>query len=311
MPEITIKDFAQSFGTSVDNISEECKKVIKTTDFSYRTLKQDERDRMILDALKKINSDRQTIGASDRQDVWQNGWAENLQAFIDSDFNLEALVPKFIRPNQAIRFNQDYIMPAHPMFELKFLEVFRLWLFKEYLGDADVIYEFGCGTGLNLIELAKMYPEKELHGLDFVPAPRDLVNKIGQVKGWNMRGHLFDMTAPDPKLRLKKGCVLFTFGAVEQLAGRFEKFLEFILEQSPSLCIHMEPTVELYDNNNLVDYLAIKFHEKRGYTKNFLPQIQKLEKEGQAKILKVKRLFFGSKYMEGYSYFIWQPLKGA
>ena len=118
------------------------------------------------------------------------------------------------------------------------------------------------------------------------------------------------MLNPDDSFKIASNSAIFTIGAIEQLASNFEAFLQFLLKNRPLLCVHVEPTIELYDKDNLVDYLAIKFHKKRGYTENFLTRLKKLEKEGEIEILKVKRLFFGSLYMEGYSLFIWRPKAG-
>ena len=307
MPEVSLDDFARSFGTTPDDISSQTRALIAEYDFGYRLLDREERDRIVLEVLRKIESDTQIIGDPERKDVWQKGWDENLRDFAESNHDLDALTPKFIRPNQPMRLNQDYIVPSNPTFELNYLRVFRHWLFSKYLRAVDAVYEFGCGTGFNLIELAKMYPRMKLHGLDFVPAARDLVSKIGEIYGWNMTGHLFDMTAPDEGLQIEGGSAAVTFGAIEQLAGRFEAFLAFLLRQRPGLCISLEPTVELYDENNLVDYLAIKFHRKRGYTENYLPSLRELEAQGKIEILKVKRLFMGSLFMEGYTYMVWKP----
>lgn len=305
--ELTLEDFVRSFGTTVEDIPDDCRELIAKTDFRYKILVGEERDKVILDVLKKIESDQQIIGAAERQDVWEKGWAENFEDFIKCGYDLNKLVPKFIRPNQVIRFNRNYIMPTNPNFELDYLSVFRLWLFKKYLKGFESIYEFGCGTGFNLTVLAQLYPEKELHGLDFVPSSVDLVNKIGEVYGWKMTGHLFDMLSPDENFEIGENSVIFTIGTVEQLASNFEAFLQFLLKRSPALCIHVEPTIELYDESNLIDYLAIKFHKKRGYTENFLTRMRELEARNEIEIVKVKRLFFGSIYHETYSYTIWKP----
>jgi len=307
--ELTLEDFARSFSTTVDDIPDDCQELIAKTDFRYRILEGEERDKVILDVLAKIESDQQIIGAPERQDAWQRGWAENLQDFTKSGYDLNSLVPKFIRPNQVIRLNRNYIIPSNPNFELDYFSVFRLWLFKKYLKEFGSIYEFGCGTGFNLTVLAQLYPEKKLHGLDFVPSSVDLVNKIGEVYGWKMRGHLFDMLSPDENFEIGDNSAIFTIGTVEQLASNFEAFLQFLLKRSPGLCIHIEPTIELYDENNLIDYLAMKFHRKRGYTENFLTRLRELEAQNEIEIVKVKRTFFGSLYMEGYSYMIWRPKK--
>lgn len=310
MLELTVEDFARSFGTTVNDIPEECRELIAKIDFRYKVIDGEERDRVILDVLRKLETDQQLIGAKERQATWEKGWSENLQEFVESNHDLRKITPKFIRPNQLIRFNQQYIKPTNPNFELDYFSVFRLWLFRKYLKDFNPIYDFGCGTGFNLIALAQMYPDKTLYGLDFVPSSCDIVNKIGEVYGWKMKGHLFDMTSPDESFEIERGSAVFTSGAIEQLAGRFEAFLQFLLKRRPELCINIEPTVELYDENNLVDYLAMKFHRKRGYTENYLPRLRELEAQGKLEILKVKRLFFGSLYMEGFTYMIWRPLRG-
>jgi hypothetical protein len=114
------------------------------------------------------------------------------------------------------------------------------------------------------------------------------------------------MLTPDENFKIANNSAIFTIGTIEQLAGNFEAFLQFVLKHSPKLCIHVEPTLELYDENHLVDYLAMKFHRKRGYTENYLTRLRELESDNIVEILKVQRPFFGSMYMEGYSCIIWR-----
>ncbi len=307
MRQVTVEDFAFSFGTTVEDIPPDCKQLIAERDFRYRVLEGEERDRAVLDVLRKTESDTQIVGGDGRQDVWEKGWDENLQDFIKSDFDLGKLVPRFIRPDSIMRFNGNYIEPINANFELDYYSVFRLWLFRKYLSDVQTIYEFGCGTGFNLVALAQLYPDKIFHGLDFVSPSRELVNKIAQVYGWNMTGHIFDMKSPDEKLEIADNSAVVTIGTIEQLASDFEAFLQFLLKHSPAICIHVEPTIELYNEDNLVDYLSARFHRKRGYTQGFLPRLQQLQNENKIQILKVKRLFFGNLMMEGYHLLIWRP----
>ena len=306
---LELRDFARLFGTTIDDIPDDCRELINKTDFRYRILVGKERDKVLLDVLKNIESDQQVIGAPERQGAWQRGWEENLQDFIKSGYDLNKLVPKFIRSNQVIRLNRNYIMPSNPNFLFDWLSIYLLWFFKKYLKEFESIYEFGCGTGFNLALLAQLYPEKKLHGLDFVPSSRDLVNKLDEVYGWNITGHLFDMLSPDENLEIGDNSVVLTSGSIEQLASRFEAFLQFILRRSPELCMHIEPTIELYDENNLIDYLAMKFHRKRGYTENYLTRLRELESQNKIEILKSTRVFIGSLYSDGYSFTIWRPKK--
>ena len=307
--KVTSEDFARSFGTTADDVYEKCSDIIDKKDFAYSIIEGAERDALLLNILKQIERDQQVIGAPERQQVWNKGWKENLNEFISSNYNLEKLIPKFIRYGQPVRFNGQYIQPYSPTFELDYFTVFRQWLFKTYFYSISHIYEFGCGTGFNLVALAQLYPDKRLFGLDFVSSSVDLLNKIAEQYRYNMSGHLFDMISPDSSFALEEDSAVLTIGAVEQLASKFEAFLEYLMEQPVSLCVHVEPTIELYDENNLVDYIAIKFQGKRGYTRNFLPYLKRLEEDRKVEILKIKRLFFGSLFMEGYNCIVWRDIR--
>jgi SAM-dependent methyltransferase len=307
---VTVGDFARSFGTTPAEVPADCRRLIHERDFRYRLLEGEERDRVVLNVIRTIEADTQIVGAAGRRQVWEKGWNENLQDFAQSGFDLGALVPKFIRPGGIVRLNGDYIEPASPTFELDYYSVFRRWLFRSYLSDVQRIYEFGCGSGFNLAALAQLYPNKMLHGLDFVSSSVEIVNQLAQAYGWNVTGHLFDMRAPDESLEIAADGAVVTIGTIEQLAGDFEPFLQFLLRRFAALCIHVEPTIELYDEDSLVDFLAAKFHRKRGYTQGFLPRLRQLADQGRIEIVKIKRLYFGSLMMEGYNLLIWRPRKG-
>jgi SAM-dependent methyltransferase len=308
MATLDTAGFAELFGTAASDIKDATRSLIHSHDFSYREIVGDERDKLILDILKRIERDQQVIGAEERREVWHKGWEANLQEFLKTDFALEALIPKFIRPGQPVRLNRSFVLPNDPNFELRFVEVVRSWFFEEFFVPFDNLYEFGCGTGFNLVPLAQRFPDKKLFGSDFVQSSVDLVNSIARHYRLNLSATLFDMIAPSPDYRILPSSAIYTFGAIEQLASRFESFLGFLLKQKPGLCLHIEPTVELYDDTHLIDFLGIKFHRKRGYTEGFLPMLQKLAAEERVEIQRVKRLNFGSLFMEGYSLIVWRPL---
>ena len=308
MTTLDTAGFAELFGIDAGSIKDATKSLIQRHDFSYREIVGDERDKLILEVLKRIDRDQQVIGAEERKEVWHKGWDANLQEFLSSNFALEALVPKFIRPGQPVRLKRSFVLPNNPDFELRFVEVVRSWIFEEFFAPFSNVYEFGCGTGFNLVALAQRFPDKKLFGSDFVQSSVDLVNGIARQYKLNLSATLFDMISPNPAYRILPSSALFTFGAIEQLASRFEGFVAFLLKQKPALCLHIEPTLELYDDAQLIDFLAIKFHRKRGYTAGFLPMLQGLAAEGRVEIKRVKRLYFGSLFMEGYSLIVWRPL---
>ena len=175
MKNLEVEDFAVHFGTEPQNFSENCKTLISSLDFRYEDIKGEKLESLILSILKRIDEDKQIIGAKDRTEVWSKGWQENLDQFLVND-NDESLVPKFIRPNQPLRLNGKYVMPADSQFELNFVKVWRHWLLEEYFSEVDNIFEFGCGTGFNLVAASEIFPNKKLFGSDFVQPAVDLVN---------------------------------------------------------------------------------------------------------------------------------------
>jgi transketolase len=307
--KMTVQDFASSFGTTPEEIPEESRELICKYNFNYTPLEGEAQERVLMEVINKIDSDQQVIAAPERESVWNRGWSENLKEFISQQGNINSLVPKFLRPSKVFRLFGAYVSVSDPEFERNFIRVLRSWLFRTYFSPYEIIYEFGSGTGHNLVELAHLFPEKDLVGLDFVPSSCELISRLGSDLNYRISSRLFNMIEPDQSYKLKNGSLVFTFGAIEQLGTKFDKFLEYILDNHPGLCVHIEPILELYDENKLFDSLAIRFHKKRGYAVKFLPRLQQMEKEHRIQLLKVKRLEFGSLMMEGYSLIIWKPLK--
>jgi len=309
VPEVTLADFARSFGTRVSDIPADCRELIAQHDFGYEVLAGEERDKVILDILKRIDSDQLTVVGEERKGVWEKGWSENLQGFLEKNYDLDELTPKYYHPGRILRFRGDYITTADPYFEYNFFKVLRLWLFRTYLKDVESVYEFGCGPGHNLVALARLYPGKKLNGLDWAEASRDLANKIAEVYHYHITGHLFDMFHPDEKLLIEKNSAVMTFGALEQLGHNYGIFLDFLIKKSPALCLNVEPLRELYHEENLLDYLAMRYQDKRHYLTGYLDSLKRLETEGKIKILKMQRMSLGNANYDGWSFVVWRPGK--
>jgi SAM-dependent methyltransferase len=307
--ELSLEDFARLFGTTIDDIPDDCRELIANVDFRYRKLSGDERDKVLLDILKKIGSGQLTVVGKKKRVIWEKGWSENLQNFLKKNYDINELIPRYYRPGQVLRIYRNYATTYDPNFEFNFFKVFRLWFFKKYLKDAESVYEFGCGPGHNLIALAELYPEKRIHGLDWAVASRDLVNKIAEAYKYNITGHLFDMFSPDENMEIANSSVIMTIGTLEQLGRDYESFLQFLLKKSPMLCLNVEPFCELYDKNHLLDYIAIKYQEKRKYLVGYLNRLRQLESEGKIEILKTQRMLFGGLHYDGWSFVVWKPKK--
>ena len=305
---VDLQTLADSFGTDISDVKKACEEKLHAIDTEYKIYSGSQREKLIIEILKSIDSDKQIIGAPERTDVWNNGWNENLILLKNNNYQLDSLLPKFIRKNKPMRFMGEYILPNEKNFEHEYFNIYRSWLFEKYFSDYDSIYDIGCGSSYNLVELCKQFPKKKIYGFDFVQSSVDIVNEISKFYNFNSEGKIFDIINPDFNIHLDENSLIFTAGVIEQVAGKFEKFIDYILQMKPKLVVNSEPIYELYDQENLFDYLAAKFHYKRGYTRGYLPKLLELEKEGKIEIIKLKRLNFGSLLMEGYTCIVWKPL---
>lgn len=307
-PTLTVSDFERALGVPCGRLPASIQERICGVDFRYESLTPAERDAVILRVLQRVDSGELSRVGAHRKDVWEKGWEENLEAFSRKGFALESLVPRFVRPEVIVRLNQDYVRALNAEFEFHFHDVIRRWLFLEFMADADSVYEFGSGSAYNLVSFSEEDRRgMRFVGLDWADSAVRLANLIGQNHKINLTGRHFDLFHPDAALDIGPEDAALTFCALEQVGVQHEEFLRFLLRKRPRICVHMEPLVDLYDPNNLVDYLAIRFHTYRHYLSSFLPRLRELEQEKQIEILKVQRLQFGSIYHEGYSLVVWRP----
>lgn len=305
---LTISDFAGLIGESVSNIDFDTRKFLTDFDFRYAPVEQGEEESIILKILKSLNSKKFSVVGSERYEVWNSAWEKTSQRFSNDNHAGRSLTPDFLDAHPILRLNRKFIRPFDPSFEGNVFSVLRHWLYQQYFAPIQTIYEFGCGSGFNLVALAEMFPDKTLFGLDWAKSSVDLVNKIGAVKELRLTGQQFDFFSPDHSLSLEKNSAVLTVCALEQIGKDYQPFMQYLREQKPQLCVHVEPIYELYDEDNLLDYLAMRYHSDRGYLGGFLPYLQNLEVHQEVEIIKVKRMYFGSLYHEGYTCVIWKPL---
>lgn len=307
MTNLRPSDFADLFGTKASQLPKECLTLIRTRDFRYTTLAGLNKEKTLAAVMRRIDEDTKVAGKK-RKSAWEKGWSENLINFVRKNYSLDELTPKYFRPDQPVRLYGEYALPKNPFFEKDWYDVFSTWLFKKYAAPYDHVYEFGCGSGHNLWRIAQLFPEKEVYGLDWAPASVKIANNLAKSYGWKISGKRFDFFSPDKNFKIKKNSVVFTLGALEQTGSHYEPFFQYLLESKPSLCVHVEPIVEWYDSANLVDFAAIRFHRNRGYWTGYPDLLKKYEAKKKLKILKMKRSYFGSLYVEGFSQLIWKPL---
>ncbi len=304
--QLTLRDFAELLGTTPAAIPRCCKEVIRKSDFHYLVLSGAARERVLLRVVKTLLSDNLKVSGPQRKDDWDKGWSENFEGFVSKGHDLRELIPKFVRKREVIRFRGEYILPDDPDFETNFVRLLRCFIFTKYFRDSSKVFEFGCGTGLNLVALAGLFPEKKLVGLDWSDASCRIINELAAQLNINLSGVLFDMFSPNEDIDLDGNSAVFTIGAMEQLGENFKLFTDFLLRKSPSLVINVEVNYEMLDQNSLFDYMAAAYMEKRNYLRGFYTYLKELEQQGLVDLVDVRKTF-GPLYHDGYTYIVWKP----
>jgi hypothetical protein len=305
--KIDAQKFSQIIGIDQTELPSICVKLLEKNNLKYRVTNGEERDQIILNILDKLENGFFDSSGEERQGKWEKGWDENLTNYSNSN-ELTELVPKYYRPDNILRIDRDYIVTDNPNMTFEFFEVFRLWVFSHFLKETNEFFEFGCGSGHNLPVVSKLYPRKKIHGLDWVNSSVKIVEKLAQNLEIPLFGHLFDLFEPDFDLAVPDNSSFMTFGCLEQIGDRHGKFLNFVLQKHPNICVNIEPIKEFYETDKLTDFLACQYHTKRNYLDGFLTALEKLKIEGKVEIFDKRRVFFGNIYHEGWSIVSWRPL---
>jgi SAM-dependent methyltransferase len=308
LKRLELTDIAKLFGGTEQEIQQSCHSILQDFDNRYRVTQGAERDELILQVLKKTHAVDLPVAGEQRLDDWNRGWGENLAEFVESGYNTATLVPKYLKKNVPVRLFKDFVQPLEADFTLKMTKLFHTWLAAKYMSDADSIYEFGCGTGFHLANLAASYPDKQLFGFDWAQPSVELLTIMRERVGLNIQGRRFDFFAPDESLAFNDNSVVYTFGALEQVGRKYEEYLLFVLKRKPRLCIDVAGFDDLYDTNSLSDYLAWQYHKKRNYLDSYVTRLKALEAEGRIRIVKIHRQEFGNLYDDPHSYIVWKPL---
>ena len=255
------------------------------------------RDELIRTILTVINDPN--LPRAGEKDRWDKVWPEVLERYETE--GEAALIPPYFRKAQPLRVNGVFVFASDPNIEYEFYRRLTRWVFSKYFSDVSSVYEFGCGSCINLANMRKWFPNHRLTGLDWVSASTRIAERLGICGGY------FNFFDGGWSMPLGKDVGVLTVGAMEQTGDRWRPFIDYLLKSHPAICVHIEPVLELYDEHSLFDYLAVLYHRARGYWEGFIPFLKELETKGRAEILRLKRCRFGSTYLEGYSQIVWRP----
>ena len=286
-------------------ISDSLRNKIDKFDLRYRELTADERDVYILNFVNVLTNDI-TKSGEHRLVEWESGWGENLSTFIKTK-NIKDIIPMYHGKNKIVKWMGEPVLPLTENFDYKIHISFVDAILQHYMKDVKNIFEFGCGPGYHLTRLREFNKDIGLHGCDWTIASQEIIHKINELLGTNIKCSNFDFFNPDYSLNIPESSGIYTIAALEQVGDNFKDMIDFLIAKNTELCIHMEPIDELLDSNKLIDNLSIKYFRKRNYLNKFLTYLERLESDGKIVIIKKQRIFTGSYFTEGHSLIVWKP----
>lgn len=308
MNSVSVSDLSRLLGHPQADIPYSCLDIFKQSDWRYKFIDGQALDDLVTELLERIRRKEFSIVVEGDKTRWLKGWGENLNDFVASKGDLDALAPKYVRPKMPVRLFRRLVQPVDPNFEANWRRVYQDFIFRTYFADASAIFEFGCGSGMHVGALAQMFPDKKVTGLDWAEPSVEIVENMRKLRGWNTQGRSFDFFNPDDSVDIPQGSVIMTFAALEQISDKPAAFIDFLLRKKPKRVVHLEPIYDWYDPANFIDHLAMRAHETRNFLRGLVGILHKLRDEGRVEILKEHRVEFGSLLHEGYSQLIWRPL---
>jgi hypothetical protein len=305
--KITGDDFLRMFDCHLDELPEQLISGLSHINTEYREANLVDFEEYVLYVLRLINLPDITRTKEENLEAFEKGWGENLESIISDKISFESLKPKYFRGSKFLRYGKKLIVTDNLDLEYDLFTLARYLIFNKYLSKAEDIYEFGCGSCQNLLMLSEMFPSKRLYGFDWTNASVRIAEMLGKSRDRKIEGYVFDMMNPSSKIVLKPHSTVFTIHSLEQLGKEHEGLLSFILASRPDIIMHYEPIMEFYDQDNLLDYLALLYSQKRNYLSGFWTALCKLQEQNKIEILKSIRPYLGGIIHEA-SLIVWRPL---
>ena len=286
--------------------SQKLKDFYNSLDLTYEEISEEEKDTIFKDINDILQKEIKTSGPHRIKD-WNNGWNENCVEFKNTKLN-SSLVPKYFGKMKFSRINNKFVKSNNSNFEYDCFSFLQSCVYEAYCSGYEHYYEFGCGTGHNLLKHEYFCETKNIVGLDWSTSSQNCIDSINKIKNKDFKAYNFDFENPNEQVKIKNNSVVCTLAALEQIGDRHENFINFLLKNKPSICVHLEPIEEVLDENDEMENLSIKYFKKRKYLTGFLSKLQDLRDKNKIELLETKKTGIGSYFIEGYTLVAWRVL---
>jgi hypothetical protein len=301
---ITPNEIEEIFGCK---LNDDLRNYVLNLNLDYKALSDDETREVCLSCFEMLIGSDMKIAGKHRKDEWETGWEQNVKSFMQ-DPSTANLRPLYFGKFEVSRWRQQFIRPVSLSFEVDMLSVIVRWVAMTFMVDSEYIAEFGCGTGINLVDLRSVYPNSVITGLDWTSSSQELVSALANsTNDSKIFARKFDFFEPDTLFAIGPETAVLTVAALEQVGSNFGPFLEYLLSKQPKVCVHIEPIGELLDSQNTLDFISIEYFKKRKYLDGFLTELRRRAELGELVIHQQSRTFVGSMFIEGHSVVVWSP----
>jgi len=303
---ITVSDFEEMLRIEA---TEYLKQKIRNIGLEYHEISDGEADKLITFVVKSLISGELIPAGEERRNDWESGWAQNLKEIEEGKDVNSAIVPKYFNKYNVVRLNRRFVQPVTANFEKSTLNLIMAYIADKYLRNHENVYEFGCGTGHNLLSVRDVNERAVLHGLDWAKSSQAIIKNLRTTGvDENIYGENFDYFNPNYDVKIAKNSAIYTVASLEQVGTKWEDFIKYLLLNKPEICIHVEPIGEILNDDTLFDYLSIQYFKARNYLSGFYSGLIKLESDGMIEIIDARRTYIGSLFIEGYTIIVWKPL---
>lgn len=250
------------------------------------------------------------VGSEAGQEVWERGWREVAERLREApSIDIEALKPQYFHLGVPFRLLGEYAHPDTDYFEYYAGIAVRRHLIEHFLSGSTQLLELGCGTGINLLLAAELFPAAQLAGGDWTSAVGEILTLLSRGRSRAISAVLYNMLDDSGRddLPVNSETDVLTVHALEQLGGKASAIIDFLCEKRPRRVLHIEPILDFYAPDNPFDQIARRYHLARGYLEGLAPTLRQFADSGKIKLLGERRVQLGNTYHEAYSYIAWSP----
>jgi SAM-dependent methyltransferase len=174
--------------------------------------------------------------------------ADYRREYWKKDLSIDELVfGNSVTPRWILRDNRPVVGTAREVREYQ-LGRLKRWVKELVPAQRGRIVEFGCGTGRNLMFLAREFPEIECVGLELTDSSVARAREMADRGGLKIRFEVGDMCGDVSAL--PRADAAFSMHALEQLPRNFPRAVQNMLALSNNM-IFFEPAHELWPRNAL------------------------------------------------------------